>query len=218
MKRLIIICEGQTEQEFCKDILAPHLFALGIIIQAPTIKKSGGGIVSWSELRKQIENHLKQESEVFVTTLIDYYGLREKHQIPDWALAHTRADKVQRMNVLENGMRNAIDESLRHRFIPYIQLHEFEGLLFNEMSIFDSNFEPAEFTDRAELIRVINAHPNPEMLNDGTTTAPSKRLIQLISGYNKIVYGACLAHSIGLTRIMQKCPRFTEWIPKLSII
>lgn len=39
MKRLIIICEGQTEQEFCNDVLQPHFNQLGIFIQNPTIKK-----------------------------------------------------------------------------------------------------------------------------------------------------------------------------------
>ena len=216
MKRLIIICEGQTEQEFCKDILLPYFLSNEMVIQYPTIKKSAGGIVPWGELKKQVENHLKQEPEVFVTTLIDYYGIKENHLFPDWALAHTKTDRGERMSVLETGMKNAVDESLRHRFLPYIQLHEFEGLLFNEISVFDSNFEISEFTDRNELVRIITAHPNPEMINDGVTTAPSKRLKQLIKGYNKVVYGACLAHSIGLERIMQKCPRFNAWIGRIG--
>jgi hypothetical protein len=41
MKRLIIICEGQTEVEFCKDVLFKHFISKGIILQTPLIKKSG---------------------------------------------------------------------------------------------------------------------------------------------------------------------------------
>ncbi len=47
MKRIIIVCEGETEQEFCKDVLFPHFFRRDILIEHPTIKKSGGGIVAW---------------------------------------------------------------------------------------------------------------------------------------------------------------------------
>ena len=78
MKRIIIICEGQTERDFCKEVLAPYLWQYGITIQTPLIKISGGGIVKWDYLRKQTETHLKESSSVFVSTFIDYYGLYEK--------------------------------------------------------------------------------------------------------------------------------------------
>lgn len=61
MKRIIIICEGQTEQEFCQKVLARYFINKGqnIMIQAPLIKKSMGGIVTWSALKKEIETYLK---------------------------------------------------------------------------------------------------------------------------------------------------------------
>ncbi len=46
MKRIIIIGEGPTEQEFCKDVLQPFFFKYDISIANPIIKKSRGGIVS----------------------------------------------------------------------------------------------------------------------------------------------------------------------------
>lgn len=58
MKRVIIICEGETEREFCKNVLAPHLIHNNIFIQAPLIKRSMGGIVRWSILKKEIETPL----------------------------------------------------------------------------------------------------------------------------------------------------------------
>ncbi|MDA3816451.1 MAG: DUF4276 family protein [Prolixibacteraceae bacterium] len=74
MKRVIIICEGETEKEFCNTILTPYFAKKDIFIQSPLIKKSMGGIVKWSELKKQITLHLTNDSKAFVTTLIDYYG------------------------------------------------------------------------------------------------------------------------------------------------
>ena len=71
MKRIIIICEGLTEKEFCEKVLAPYLWQHEIDIQTPLIKISGGGIVKWDYLRRQVEMHLKESSSVFVSTLID---------------------------------------------------------------------------------------------------------------------------------------------------
>ena len=66
MKRVIIICEGQTEQEFCNDVLQPHLNKSGIFVQAPKIKKTGGGIVKWDAFYKEILLHLRQNKYVLV--------------------------------------------------------------------------------------------------------------------------------------------------------
>ena len=139
MKRIIIICEGETEQAFCKTTLAPYLIANGVSMDAPLIKSSRGGIVKWSKLKDQIGRHLKEDTTAIVTTLIDYYGLYSKYEFPNWDRAEAEPDKCNRMNIIEAGMKSQIDSSMNHRFIPYIQLHEFEGLLFNEESIFFDN-------------------------------------------------------------------------------
>ena len=102
MKRVIIICEGETEREFCQKVLAPHLAQHDIFIQAPLIKKSIGGIVRWSVLKKEIETYLL-ESNVIVTTLIDYYGLLKKYNFPKWDEGERIVDKNARMDFLEKG-------------------------------------------------------------------------------------------------------------------
>ena len=71
MNRLIIVCEGETEQEFCKDVLASYFREKNIYIEYPTIKHSNGGIVPWATLKRQLINHL-HEGEVSVSMLIDY--------------------------------------------------------------------------------------------------------------------------------------------------
>src|SRR4051794_34532152 len=109
MKRVIIICEGPTEIEFCKDVLYPYFINIGIIIQTPLIKKSGGGIVPWSALKKQIETHLLQDKAAYVTTFIDYYGIHAHYQFPNWELAHQNQDKNQRMTILEAAMYQSIN-------------------------------------------------------------------------------------------------------------
>jgi len=217
MKRLIIICEGPTEVEFCKDVLYTHFFNKGITIQTPLIKKSGGGIVSWDVLKTQIEKHLL-ETGVIVTTLIDYYGIPDKYNYPNWQKAREMVNPSDRMDLLEQGMMDDISEDVRFRFLPYIQLHEFEGLLFNDMAVFDRHIAPNEFENRQELEDTISDNPNPELINNNPTSAPSKRLMRLIKGYNKIVYGSILAESLGLKKIRDKSPRFNQWMEKLEQI
>lgn len=47
-------------------------------------------------------------------------------------------------------------------------------------------------------------------------TAPSKRMEKIIPDYEKPLYGNCMAMSIGLDVIMDKCPHFRSWINKLA--
>ena len=81
MKRIIIICEGETEREFCQTILSPFLITKDIIVQAPLIKKTMGGLVNWNELKKQIVGHLKNDKNAYVTTLIDFSFNNLYHQV-----------------------------------------------------------------------------------------------------------------------------------------
>jgi hypothetical protein len=211
VKRLIIICEGETEQEFCRDVLYNHFFSKGIRIESPRIKKSNGGIVKWSELKKQIENHLKQDQTVFVSTLIDFYGIKASYLFPDFN------NDAKEIATMELGMKTAIGNVLNARFIPYIQLHEFECFIFTSLNVLKKNFKSKE-ADFQAIEQIINKYPNPEDINNGPATAPSKRLEKYIPSYNKPVYGACLTADIGILEIRKKCPRFNNWIEQLEKI
>ncbi|GAO27713.1 DUF4276 family protein [Geofilum rubicundum] len=218
MKRVIIICEGETEREFCSTILAPYFAKKDIFIQGPLIKKTMGGIVKWVELKKQISLHLSNDSKAFVTTLIDYYGLYSKYNFPLWDEAEKQPDKNLRMKILERGMLDSIDDALRFRFIPYLQLHEFEGLLFNEIEVFYEQIPKNELIGVEELAQTFQQFSNPEMINNSKETSPSHRLKRIILGYNKIVYGNILAEAIGIEKMKSKSPRFNEWLNMIEKI
>ena len=218
MKRVVIICEGETEREFCKTLLATHFAKKDIHIQSPLIKRSMGGIVRWGILKKEVETYLREKA-VFVTMLIDYYGLYSKYHFPGWEESLRIVDKNDRMYFLEAAMQNDIKDSARHRFIPYLQLHEFEGLLFNDINIFYEQVPKEELVGIAELKQTFRDYPdNPEMINNNRETSPSHRLERIISGYNKILYGHYFAEAIGLDRMRNKSPRFHEWINRIERI
>lgn len=217
MKRIIIICEGETEQEFCKKILSNYFSPQGIFLSAPKIKASHGGIVHWNNIKQQISNHLRTETDAYVTTFIDYYGIEDRHEFPSWQQLKDILDKYQRIQLIEQSMKADIDSTISNRFLPYIQLHEFEGLLFNNLDTFKFTIPPSELNIE-ELQSVLNTYNNPELINSGKDTSPSHRLSKIIKGYNKVVYGNILAENIGLTRIRSKCPHFNAWINQIENI
>jgi hypothetical protein len=213
MKKLIIICEGQTEQMFCDKILKNHFIVFNIEIEYPLIAHSGGGIVKWEHLKPQIEAHYSTDNEAFITTFIDYYGIEAHHAFPEWAIAHLEQDKSLRMDILENGMLHNLNPPIQAQFISNIQLHEFEALVLSDYSVFEIYYAPNEYNNAGLIALCAN---DPEMVNNGITSAPSKRLHANIPGYDKVNDGPELAILIGLNKIRIKCPRFNAWLAKLE--
>lgn len=212
MKTVIVICEGETEEEFCKTLLSVYLQKYcKIRIEVRLL----GGNCNWQRIKDMAEKALKQQKNALVTTFFDYYGVKTK-KFPNWVETEgiNKANVRERIEILENGMLEEIDSNLRYRFIPYIQLHEFEALLFNNIEVFDNNFKRSEF-NRANLLDVLNEFPDPELINQKIETSPSHRLIEIIPSYNKILYGNMLVEIIGIEQIKQKNKHFNDWIEQL---
>lgn len=214
MKRLVIVCEGETEQAFCNDVLRSHFLSKDILLEAPTIKHSNGGIVAWDTLKKQIVKHLN-EGDCIVSMLVDYYRIRDSYHFPGWMEAKGKSNLYERMRYLFEQMSLDMDEKLRPRFVPYIQLHEFGGLLFSDISVFPHNFTKEQL-DYKQLESAVSEFSTPEEINNSPATAPSERLKKAVSGYDKVTDGAFLAMEIGLETIREKCILFNEWMGRLE--
>lgn len=210
MKTVIIICEGPTEEVFCRNLLSQYL-QNSCRIEIRLL----GGNCNWQRIRDMAEKALKQQKNALVTTFFDYYGVKTK-KFPNWkeTVGINKANVRERIEILENGMLEEIDTNLRYRFIPYVQLHEFEALLFNNIEVFDEMFEFEQY-DRAELLNVFNEFPDPEMIDQGTETSPSHRLIKIIPAYRKVIQGNAIAEKIGIEQIRQKNKHFNDWIEQL---
>jgi len=213
MRGIYILGEGPTEEEFVNSIIRPYLIAQGIhdirCILMQTSPGHKGGDVTYARYKHNAVNLLKREKNILVTSLIDFYRLRT--DFPQYSHSLTIKDKIKRVAFLEE----AIAKDLNHpRFIPYIQLHEFEGLLFSSSDGFDFLPDIPE-RSRKELNAAVNLHNNPELLNDGEQTAPSKRLERLIPGYQKTLHSPMIAEVITLRTIITRCERFKGWIETL---
>lgn len=217
-KRLIIICEGPTEALFTNQVLRKHFAKRNMQLFTPYPKWSGGGDIDWKRLYKDILLHLKTDKKAYVTTFIDLYGLSNPSEFPGWKEGLKLSGNIyHRIAFLENAMLETIDDDFRYRFIPNYIIHEFEGLLFNDIQYFDDLLEENEYKNKNELQKVLQQYSNPELINESPQTAPSKRLeYKILKSYSKTDFGVRLAVHIGLEKIRTKCPHFNDWITKLE--
>lgn len=215
IRAIYIICEGQTEEEFVNGILRPYFNSYKIYDVRPilmtTSKGHKGGDVKYDRLKLHINGLLRRESDILVTTFIDFFRL--KNDFPEFENAKRIPNKIQKVETLEQALAKAINNP---RFVPYIQLHEFEGLLFASKDGFE--FLPdLNQASLKKLILAVNEKENPEELNDGELTAPSKRLEQLIPGFdkNKPFYGGFIAEVNTINVVLDRCLRFRNWVETL---
>ena len=216
IRAIYIVAEGQTEEEFVRSLIQPHFVSKHNFYDVRAIKMETspghkGGDVSFGRYRKNVELLLKQERDIVVTSLIDFYKLRT--DFPKYKESKKQKEVKDRVIYLENACAEVIGHD---RFIPYIQLHEFEALLFSSKRGFDAYFSGLSKSNVVELEEIFKQYPNPEMINDSDTTAPSKRLVRLIPDYQKVLYGNTIALENGFQVILDKCPRFSAWIMLLE--
>lgn len=209
MKRLCVICEGATEAEFINACLYPHLLPCGISIYPSILKtrpgQSGGGNVSLERLTRHIRNEYRHAD--FITTLVDYYGFKRR--------GAQSVDELEAA-ILESALC-ALSITDSRKLLPYVQQYEFEALLFSDIDAFHWVMEVWNQQVRGFLQAIVAAVTTPEDINDGRTTAPSKRLEAIFGKhYSKTEHGPLIAEEIGLARIRQCCPRFNQWLEKLE--
>ncbi|MEG2243767.1 MAG: DUF4276 family protein, partial [Muribaculaceae bacterium] len=99
-----------------------------------------------------------------------------------------------------------------NRFIPYIQLHEFEALLFSNNNGFEYFYDEII---SSQTNKIINQYRNPEDINTTPNGAPSKRILAIKKDYDKVIEGNLIAMEVGINSILKECPRFKSWIDNL---
>ena len=219
--RLHFVVEGQTEETFANTVLREHFAHQEIVTAAhcvTTRRQRGatyrGGLVTYRHARDDIRRWAAEDQnrDARFTTMFDLYRL--PNDFPGHAAAAKAADPYARVDILEAALREDIGD---WRFIPYIQLHEFEALLFADPQRLDT-----QFPDRPSAIRRLVAtaeqFDSPELVNDEPTTAPSKRIMAELPEYagRKASAGPIVARQIGLPTLQSKCRHFREWLERLT--
>lgn len=212
MKRLCVICEGHTEAQFVKDGLEPHLRHHGLVT-TPSLLKSGPGRPGGGAVNvERLARHVSHEYHHFdhVTTLVDYYGFGR-------AAGRTRtqleADLVERVSKRVSGFDP-------RRFLPYVQMHEFEALLFSDVEKFTWVLDGWDDAARKALSAIRSEFPTPEDINNHPDTAPSKRILKVFRNgeYSKTEHGPLIAEDIGIAAIRRECAQFDAWIASLEAL
>lgn len=219
MPRVLVIVEGLTEERFVTRVLAPALGEHQVALYAKNLE----GKLGYARVRAILVKLLRQEqnhSDSFVTTMFDLYRLPPDY--PGYQDSTLARDAYGRVGLMEDRLRADLAQN---RFIPYLQLHEFEALLLTRVQSLAALYPAAtkELTqleaDVREEIRQ-QGFTSPEQINDRPEKSPSKRIIAAVPDYGKrkAEVGPIVAASIGLPTLRASCPHFNAWLKQLEAL
>lgn len=216
MSRLYVLVEGQTEEAFVRELLVAHYARLGRFLRPIIVSTSPGykgGVVSYAKVKPQIVRLCRQDPDAFVTTLFDLYALPADFPGKAAPTYPANATGHQKAQFLEDQLTQDINQP---NFLANLMVHEYEALLFTQPSMF------AQWTDDADVVNALRAAVanagSPEDINDSPQTAPSKRILAVMPGYQKTFHGPLIACDIGLDALRQACPHFHAWLLAIEAI
>lgn len=220
MTRVHVICEGQTEETFVNEVLFDWFHPRGIYLFPSLIGKPGhkGGNLKFQRLLIDIRGRLLGDKAAYCTTFFDFYGLpRDFPGKEDAGIKPSISEKAQCVvQSLTEQLQSKLGEEPLRRFIPYVQMHEFEGLLFSEPEVLAQGIYQTGLAVSFREIR--DSFKSPEDIDDSPVTAPSKRILRLFPAYDKPVHGSLAALEIGLAAIRRECALFNRWLERIEAL
>ena len=226
VKILNVLCEGKTEERFVKEVLKDYLGQKGVVVKYQVLRTNSkkdirGGLLSYQQVERDLGiwqrgNAGKKNEEHFYTTMFDFYAL--PNDFPGFEEAGKIMDAYQKIEALEAAF---FQDIAQNHFIPYIQLHEYETLVFCGLDFLLEHYPKAEKAVK-NLHQVLDKFSgNPEKIDGGSDTAPSKRIANELEGiynYNKPASGAYVASRVGIAKLRECCRHFDAWMRKLDNI
>lgn len=195
MVRVGVSVEGATEERFIKMVLAPYLAAKQVYV----IPISVGGGINLDRIRSELKRMASSFS--YVTTFYDFYGFQGRE------VGETKAS-------LEEKIKQHTHSNVQAKLIPYVQMYEFEGLLFTSPEAIAAHLSGDNLMSWAQAV-LSQFDNNPETINDSIETAPSKRLLQK-TNYRKTTHGPNIAQEIGIEALRDRCAGFNAWLVSLE--
>ena len=220
MIRLNVIAEGTSEESFVRLVLAPYLGERGIYTVARAVETSRrkgvvtrGGMTDYGRAKRDILRWLKQDKGAHVTTMFDLYALPK--DFPGYLEVQDQ-DPHSRASRLEKKFEEDVSDL---RFVPYLQVHEFESLLFSDVEVIDRELtveEQPSCLDQLKSIR--DSFETPEHIDDGFETCPSRRLTKLFPRYQKVTDGIRVIEQIPVATLRTECNHFSAWLSRLEAL
>ena len=218
-KRILILVEGQTEEQFVKTVLGPALYPDGIFPVATILTtkrvKDGpnfkGGVTSYSKFKQDLNLVRAGAADAMITTMLDYYGLPADFPGMDTRMVH--ASTIDRVRHIEREIASDVSD---HRFVPFLALHEFEALLFScDNTLPNVIGEP----DKQQTFAAVNAlFSSPEEINENPGSNPAARITAMFPGYRKVLHGPTAIKRIGLNLARARCRHFDDWVCALETV
>ncbi len=222
VNKLVVIVEGETEQTFVRDQLAAHLVMSNTTAWPilPGRHRKHGGIKKWEVARQDIIRTLKERR--YCSTMFDYYGMPL-----DWPGRKAAAASVwnERANAIEAMIHADIAAEMGggfdpKYFVPYVQLHEFEALVFADVEMLAATLAPIAKQPLEKLIEtfrgILAKAGHPEAIDDGYETCPSRRITLTVPAYKKRAQGPIVTRRIGIDVMRARCTHFGEWLTRLE--
>ncbi len=222
MKRLYLTVEGQTEQAFAVDVLLPYLSKFNVMVTKPRLTglharrkgriPTGGLLHTFVHTLRDIRRWIQEDKspDARFSMMIDLYSLPSDFPGYDEAMKHS--DPYDQVATLEESLTNELGDP---RFIPYLQVHEFEAVVLADPNCFLEWFDNIERPIK-KLKEECEEFDSPEKINHGRQTHPKARIQKYIEDYDENVDGPILAEYVGVERIKQRCPHFAAWIAILE--
>lgn len=214
--RLHLLVEGQTEDVMVRNVLEPHFQSVGWLVswsilatRRPAARPAHrGGVTSWPKLEREIRRLLHDSGLDALTTIIDYYRLPD--DVPGMATRPAGGAQA-RVRHVEAALADAIGDA---RFVPHLTLHEFESWVFAAAEQLAELYCDSDLL--ARMRADVAAAGGPELVNDGPSTAPSKRLLCYCPHYLKTTEGPLAIAALGLDRLREQCPHLHAWLTELE--
>jgi hypothetical protein len=227
VSEVVAIVEGQTEQAFVNNQLRLHLNQRGLDIWPvlPGRSRRRGGVKEWDVARDDIIRTLNERR--YCTTMFDFYGMPASWPGRKGAAKKGLSDRATRV---ETQMVADVGAAMAARgkkfdvrlFIPYVQLHEFEALVFADVTELVGVMAPLSGRRPDALARkfqeIVSDAGEPEAIDDGRETCPSRRIHKIVRAYRKRVHGPIVTQRIGIAVLRERCRHFGEWIGRLESI
>lgn len=216
MRQVAISLEGQTEEQFVARVLAPWAYRHETYLRPIPVRTSrrpagrasrGGG--TWTHYERDIRTLLGGSHWDLVTTMIDFYAYPHGAPGRDCCTGPHRPRTC--VEAREAAMADLFSS---RRFLPNIVLHEFETLVIAAAISARSLLGNERAYDQLQRA-ADEMNGDVELINDGPTTAPSKRVAAALPSYHKSIDGVDAIENAGLDAVREACPRLDSWLNRL---